>query len=261
MCGEIVNKKKTLVVKVGSAVLTKDGKLNIQRVVNLVEFLANLSKKYNVMLVTSGAVATGHTVLPTISNKTTAGKQALAAIGQAALIHKYQKEFSKFDIVVAQILLTADDFDSFKRSENAKNAIATLLENSIIPIINENDSVVVDEILRGDNDQLSAQVAHYFDADMLVILSDIDGYYDKDPNRYSDAKLQKIVHAIDQSELQQDNNPNDAFATGGIVTKLKAADFLLRHDKKMFLASGFDLSDAQAFLLEDRQVRGTLFCV
>jgi glutamate 5-kinase len=128
--------KDKIVIKVGSAVLTKEGKISAERIQNLVEFLSTLSQKYRVILVTSGAIATGHTILPSISNKTTAGKQALAALGQAALINKYQKEFKKFDITVAQILLTAEDFDSIKRSENAKAAVNTLLDNNFIPIIN-----------------------------------------------------------------------------------------------------------------------------
>lgn len=251
--------KEKLVIKVGSAVLTKEGKISAERIQNLVEFLAELATKYKVILVTSGAIATGHTILPSISNKTTAGKQALAALGQAALINKYQKEFKKFDITVAQILLTSEDFDSIKRSENAKAAVNTLLDNNIVPIINENDSVIVDEILRGDNDQLSAQVAHYFDAKMLVILSDIKGYFDKDPNKYPDAKLRKVVSHIDETELNADYNPNDAFATGGIVTKLKAANFLLTHGRQMFLSSGFDLRAAKEFLMDGAQNEGTLF--
>ena len=251
--------KDKIVIKVGSAVLTKGGKISIERIQNLVEFIAELTKKYQVILVTSGAIATGHTILPSISNKTTAGKQALAALGQAALINKYQKEFKKFDITVAQILLTAEDFDSIKRSENAKAAVNTLLDNNIVPIINENDSVIVDEILRGDNDQLSAQVAHYFDAKMLVILSDIKGYFDKDPNKYPDAKLRKTVSYLDDAELNADYNPHDAFATGGIVTKLKAANFLLNHNRQMFLSSGFDLQAAKEFLMSGIQNEGTLF--
>lgn len=251
--------KERIVIKVGSAVLTKDGAISTERMGNLVELVARLRAFYDVIIVSSGAVATGHTVVATISNKTTAGKQALASIGQAILINKYQHKFEKYGLHVAQILLTADDFDSFKRSENAKNALGTLLDNGIVPIINENDSVVVDELLRGDNDQLSAQVAHYFDAGLLIILSDIRGFYDKDPNKHPDAVLRKVVDTIDPAQLDQENNPNNAFATGGIVTKLKAADFLMRHGKKMFLASGFDLADVRSFLLDDDHRGGTLF--
>lgn len=250
---------KRIVIKVGSAVLTKNGKLNNDRLSNLVEFLSQVAQKYETILVTSGAIATGATILPHISNKTTAGKQALAAVGQARLINTYQEEFGKFGITVAQILLTADDFDSIKRSENALNAINFLLENKVLPIVNENDSVIVEEILRGDNDSLSAQVALYFKADMLVILSDIKGYFTADPNKYSDAKLRKIVGEIPTSELEQEHSPNDAFATGGIVTKLRAADYLLKNNKKMFLASGFELEDIKSLLIDEDHKGGTLF--
>jgi glutamate 5-kinase len=254
-----MKKVKRIVIKVGSAVLTKGGKINSKRFANLVKFVAKVVEKYEIILVTSGAIATGATMLPHISNKTTAGKQALAALGQAKLINNYQKEFKKYGITVAQILLTADDFASIKHSENALNAVNFLLENKILPIVNENDSVIVDEILRGDNDSLSAQVTHYFEADMLVILSDIKGYFDKDPNRYADAVLRKLVHSLNVDELEQEHSPNDAFATGGIVTKLRAANFLLEHDKIMFLASGFDLDEAQNYLLDGEQNGGTIF--
>lgn len=253
--------KPRIVLKIGSAVLTKVGKLSLIRLHALVDFIVRLRTRYEVLIVTSGAVATGHTILPNITNKTTAGKQALAAVGQAELIHNYKNAFKKHGVAVAQILLTADDFESIKRSENAKTAISTLLEYGVAPIINENDTVIVEEILRGDNDQLSAQVTHYFDAELLVILSDIEGYFDKDPNKYSDASLKKIVSSIPKSELLADNNPHDTFATGGIVTKLKAANFLLTRGRKMFLASGFNLSVAEEFLLHDKHESGTLFCV
>jgi len=254
-----MRKIKRVVVKVGSAVLTKGGIINKERFSNLVSFVAAISQKYQTILVTSGAIATGATVLPNISNKTTAGKQALAAVGQAKLINNYQEEFKNFGITVAQILLTADDFDSIRHSENALNAVNFLLDNGVLPIVNENDSVIVDEILRGDNDSLSAQVAHYFDADILVILSDIKGYYDKDPNKYPNANLQKVVSELSIGELEQEHSPNDAFATGGIVTKLRAANYLLSNDKMMFLASGFELDGAKDFLLNGVHNSGTLF--
>jgi len=250
---------KRIVVKVGSSTLTELGELSLERMRNLVAFLAEAHQKHEVILVTSGAVAAGHTVMPSLSNKDTAHKQALAAVGQAVLINRYQKKFADYGITVAQILLTKDDFDSFRHSNNAKNAINTLLDNKILPIINENDSVVIDELLRGDNDQLSAQVAYYFDADLLIILSDIDGYYDKNPKEYPDAVLLKKVHTIDPGELSKAASPNFAFATGGIVTKLKAADFLLQRGKGMLLASGFDLGDARQFLKDGTHQKGTYF--
>ncbi len=175
-------------------------------------------------------------------------------------MREYQKKFEKYDKLTAQFLLTASDFDSRKRTQFAKNAIEVCLKNRVIPIINENDTTATDELVFGDNDRLSAHVTYYFDADMLVILSDIDGYYDKDPRVNSDAKIRKVVHNITKDEANIELNPNDFFATGGIATKLKAADFLLKRGKKMFMADGFKLDDAKSFLLEGIHKSGTLFC-
>ena len=249
---------KRVVIKVGSAVLTENNRLAKDRMANLVAFLYALQQRFDVILVSSGAVAAGYTKLK-LDKSLVANKQALAAIGQPQLMISYQKKFEKFGINVAQVLLSADDFDSRKRTAHAKNAIEVLLKHKIIPIINENDVTATEELVFGDNDQLSAHVAYYFDADMLVILSDIDGLYDKDPKKYSDAKLLKIVDTIPKDLLESECNPNYSFATGGIVTKLKAAEFLLQHKKRMFLASGFDLGDARSFLLENRHKGGTLF--
>lgn len=249
---------RRVVVKVGSAVLTENNRLAKERMANLVEFLSQLHTKYEIILVSSGAVAAGYTKVK-LDKKMVANKQALAAIGQPLLMRSYQKKFEKFGINVAQVLLSADDFDSRKRTAHAKNAIEVLLAHSVVPIINENDVTATEELVFGDNDQLSAHVAYYFDADLLVILSDIVGLFDKDPKRYEDAKLLKVVHTIPKELLESECNPNYTFATGGIVTKLKAAKFLMEHQKPMFLASGFDLSDVKRFLLDNEHRGGTLF--
>ncbi|BCD60046.1 MULTISPECIES: glutamate 5-kinase [unclassified Nitratiruptor] len=249
---------KRIVIKVGSAVLTEQNRLAKERMANLVKFLSQLHEKYEVILVSSGAVAAGYTLLK-LDKSNVANKQALAAIGQPLLMRSYQKKFEKFGIHVAQVLLSADDFDSRKRTAHAKNAIATLLKNRVIPIINENDVTATEELVFGDNDQLSAHVAYYFDANLLVILSDINGLYDKDPKRSDDAKLLKEVDSIPEELLQQQCNPNYSFATGGIVTKLKAAQFLMERGVPMYLASGFDLDDATRFLLQGEHKGGTLF--
>jgi glutamate 5-kinase len=133
------------------------------------------------------------------------------------------------------------------------------LENSVVPIINENDTVSIEELVFGDNDRLSAHVAHHFDASLLVILSDIDAYYDKDPNRYDDAKRRAVVTKVSEEELNAEHSPNNEFATGGIVTKLQSADFLMKHGREMFLASGFDLSSVRAYLVDKEHIGGTLF--
>ncbi len=249
---------KRVVIKVGSHVLTQDGSLAYDRIKNLCSLIAKAMDRYELLLVSSGAVAAGWTKLP-LDRRLLANKQALAAVGQPYLISVYQACFDRYEIVVSQLLLGADDFDSRRRTEHARDAVETLLKHKVLPIINENDVTTTEELIFGDNDQLSAHVAYYFDADMLIILSDIDGYYDKDPRVHSDAKILKRVHNIEKEKLELECLPNGEFATGGIVTKLKAANFLLERGKPMFMASGFDLSDVESFLLEDKHKGGTLF--
>jgi glutamate 5-kinase len=209
-------------------------------------------------LVSSGAVAAGYTQLP-LDKSIVANRQALAAIGQPLLLKMYQEKFAKFGMLCSQVLLSADVFENPGHIAHAKAAIDTLLKNKVIPIINENDTVSIEELVFGDNDRLSAHVAYYFDAKLLVILSDIDAYYDKDPHKYEDAKQRLVVHEIREEELHADHTPNNTFATGGIVTKLQAADFLLKHEREMFLANGFDLSNVRDFLIKNQHKGGTLF--
>jgi glutamate 5-kinase len=248
-----------IVIKVGSHVLTEKGAIAKNRMMALVELIAELKAVgKEIILVSSGAVSAGHTQL-NLDRSVIANKQALAAIGQPLLLKMYQEKFATFDLLCSQVLFSADVFASEKHVTHAKVAIDTLLENGVVPIINENDTVSVEELVFGDNDRLSAHVAHYFDASLLVILSDIDAFYDKDPNQYSDAKRRAVVHTILEEELNAAHTPNNEFATGGIVTKLQSADFLMKHGREMFLASGFDLSDIKAYLLQNQHIGGTLF--
>ena len=250
---------KRLVIKVGTAVLTQGEELALQRMKNLVKLISILKndKNLEVILVSSGAVGAGYTELK-LDKTILANKQTLAAIGQPKLMKTYQEMFEEFGITVAQMLFIADDFDSRKRSKNAKNVMEILLQNNVIPIINENDVIATEELI-GDNDQLAAYITHYFKADMLVILTDIDGYYDKNPREFSDAKIQKIINEISQDELEKKPSTNSKFATGGIVTKLKAADFLMQKEIPMYLTSGFDLTNAYDFLVENNHKCGTIF--
>ena len=250
---------KRIVIKVGSHVLTENGAIARPRMLALVELIAELkAHKYEVILVSSGAVAAGFTQLP-LDRSSVANRQALAAIGQPLLLKMYQEKFARFDLLCSQVLFSADVFDEPHHISHAKVAVDTLLENNVVPIINENDTVSIEELVFGDNDRLSAHVAHHFDAELLVILSDIDAFYDKDPNKYDDAKRRAIVNTIEESELNAEHTPNNEFATGGIVTKLQSADYLMKHGKEMFLASGFDLSDVYAFLVDGEHKGGTLF--
>ena len=250
---------KRLVIKVGTAVLTQGEELALQRMKNLVKLISILKndKNLEVILVSSGAVGAGYTELK-LDKTVLANKQTLAAIGQPKLMKTYQEMFEEFGITVAQMLFIADDFDSRKRSKNAKNVMEILLQNNVIPIINENDVIATEELI-GDNDQLAAYITHYFKADMLVILTDIDGYYDKNPREFSNAKIQKIINEISQDELDKKPSANSKFATGGIVTKLKAADFLMQKEIPMYLTSGFDLTNAYDFLVDNNHKSGTIF--
>ena len=247
-----------LVLKVGSAVLTEDGKIAHRRLDNLVEFISSLKEKYDVILISSGAVAAGFTLLQ-LDKTIVSNKQALASIGQPLLMSIYKMEFKKYNILCSQVLLEATIFRDQERLSHAQDAINTLLSNGVVPIINENDVTAVDELVFGDNDQLAAYITNYFDADMLTILTDIDGYYDENPHTHKDAKLQRIVTSISQDELTETHSANSEFATGGIVTKLKAADFLMKKNKNMFLTSGFDLKYAKDYLLNRNHTLGTIF--
>ncbi len=249
---------KRIVIKVGTAVLTDNNNIAKERMLNLVQFIASLEKTYDIILVTSGAVAAGYSALKLDKSKQI-GKKALASAGQPILMSAYKNNFDIFSIDTAQILLTEDDFDSRKRTKMFQDIIDAHLKNDIIPIVNENDITGTPEELFGDNDQLSANVAYATNAELLVILSDIDGYYDKNPNEYEDAKIYKTITKLPKNALLEESTPTDKFATGGIVTKLKAADFLMKRGKKMLLCNGFDLSSAESFLLEGKHTLGTLF--
>ncbi len=250
--------KQRIVIKVGTHVLSENAKLCKKRFKALCKFLAVLSEKNEVILVSSAAIVSGYSRLK-LDKSNLANRQALAAIGQPILIQAYNKYLKKYGKLAGQILLAGHDFDSRSATKKAKSVVDALLQNGVIPIINENDATATEEIVFGDNDQLSSRVAYYFRADMLVILSDIKGYYDKDPKKFSDAKIRKIVSFIDAHELQMSKEAGSEFGTGGIVTKLKAANFLLQRGKKMFLADGFDLSDVKSYLLKGVHEGGTLF--
>jgi len=250
--------KTRVVIKVGTHVLSEQNRLSKTRMSNLVEFLVKLMDKYEVILVSSAAVAAGYSFLKLDKNRLH-NRQAIAAVGQPQLITTYNRKLERFGKISAQLLLTADDFDSRKRTYHAKCTVDTLIKHGILPIINENDATATEELVFGDNDQLSARVAHYFDAKLLVLLSDIDGYYDKDPNKNPDANVKKVVNKIDKKELEIESKTDFKFATGGIVTKLKAADYLLKRGRDMFIASGFDLADIKSYMLDGVHKGGTLF--
>jgi glutamate 5-kinase len=249
---------KRIVIKVGSSVLTNTNSMAKERMLNLVSLIAKARKKYEVILVTSGAVSAGYTAVQ-LNKSIPTSKKVLASLGQPILMSSYKKLFDIFDVTISQILLTEEDFDSRVHTQIVQDIIDRTLKNDILPIVNENDISTTPDQLFGDNDQLSAHVAYHTNSDMLVILSDIDGYFDSNPKNNPKAKIRKIVSEITEEELNQKHTPNNQFATGGIVTKLKAAKYMMDHNKEMFLCNGYDVSSAKEFLIEGTQNKGTLF--
>ena len=228
---------RRVVVKVGTHVLSDQNRLCKERILNLVEFLVALMEKNEVILVSSGAVAAGYSVLK-LDKKLLHNRQAIAAVGQPQLMATYNKKLEKFGKSGAQLLLTADDFDSRKRCYHAKCTIDTLLENGILPIINENDATATEELVFGDNDQLSAIVAQLIYADVLIMLSDIDGFYSDNPSTNPDAILYPHVPAITQEIMEKAGGSGSIFGTGGMNSKLKAAQRIFDINRAMVLANG-----------------------
>ena len=193
---EYLGEVKRVVIKVGTTTLTHEtGLLNLERIEILVRQIANLHNNgYEVMLVTSGAIGAGMGKLNMKNRpKTLPEKQAVAAVGQVALIHLYQKIFAEYGKNVGQLLLTASDINERNRYLNGRNTCFALFNAGVIPIINENDAIAVEEIKVGDNDTLSAFVATLVDADLLIILSDIDGFYDSNPKENPNAKKSDFI--------------------------------------------------------------------
>ncbi|MFA4884417.1 MAG: glutamate 5-kinase [Desulfotomaculaceae bacterium] len=220
------NSIKRVVVKVGtSSVAHATGKLNLFQIESLVRQLTDLSNQgQEVLLVTSGAIGTGVGRLGLASQpRTIPGKQAAAAVGQGILMHIYEKFFSEYGVISGQVLLTREDFSDRRRFLNARNALHALLQFGVIPVINENDTVAVDEIKLGENDTLSALVASLVDAELLILLSDIDGLYTADPRKDPSARLIQEVKEINHEIESLAGGAGSKMGTGGMTTKLQAA--------------------------------------
>jgi len=222
----LLQKTHRLVLKIGSQVLTNKGRALSQQVFDRLaqEITAAKKRGYEIVIVSSGAIAAGMARLGlTEKPKTMPQKQAAAAIGQSSLMWNYERSFSFYGEKVAQILLTRDDLANRNRFLNARNTLFTLLSMSVIPIINENDTVVVEEIKVGDNDNLSALVTNLVNADLLIILSDIDGLYDRDPRLFKNARLIPLVSQITEEMEEGAAGTSSPISIGGMVTKLEAA--------------------------------------
>ena len=232
---------KRIVVKVGTSTLTHStGKLNLWRIEKLVRELADLANQGKEMiLVTSGAVGAGMELLKlTEKPKTIPEKQAAAAVGQGILMHTYEKFFSEYGQVVAQVLLTREDSVKRTRYTNCRNTLLTLIKMGVIPIINENDAVSIDELKIGDNDTLSAMVASIVDADVLIILSDVEGVYTDNPQSNPDAQLLDEILDITPEMEAQAGGPGTLRGTGGMYTKVQAGKIAVNSGISMVIASG-----------------------
>ncbi|MBR5155936.1 MAG: glutamate 5-kinase [Clostridia bacterium] len=251
---------KRIVIKVGTSSLTYEtGKINIKKIESLVRVISDLRNRgVEVVLVSSGAVGAGvgKLNLPEKPDDIRA-KQALAAIGQASLVSIYDRFFSEYGHSTAQVLLTKFILEDEERYQNTKNTFETMFRYGVIPIVNENDVISTYELEFGDNDTLSAYIAELVEAELLIILSDIDGLFDKNPAENPDAKLIPCVRELDDSITALAGGAGSRRGTGGMITKLKAAEIVTEKGIDMIITNGahpegiYDIFDGKSI--------GTLF--
>lgn len=249
-----------IVIKIGTSTLAHaSGRLNIRRTEKLCKVISDLKNAgHDIIIISSGAIGMGRAKIGLSEKpKDIPTKQAAAAVGQCELMYTYDRLFSMYNHTVAQILLTGDDTENEKRRENFHNTLTRLLELSVIPIINENDTIATEEIVIGDNDTLSAIVAKNISADLLILLSDIDGLYDKNPRLHSDARLISEVDNITDEILALAEGTGSNLGTGGMATKLTAAKIVTDAGIDMIIASGVD--PEILYSIEDKIPFGTLF--
>ena len=257
-----ISEKKRIVIKLGTSTLAhKTGKLNIRRMTNLVRVISDLHNSgREIIMVSSGAVGLGAGKLGLPEKpKDTKTKQAVAAIGQCELMHVYDDMFAKYSVTVAQILLTKTIINNPNHCENFMNTVEKLVNMDVIPIVNENDTIAIDELELeiGENDSLSALVAELSGADLLLILSDIDALYDDDPRSNPDAKPIPLVEEITPEIEAMAGGAGTSLGTGGMSTKITAAKIATNAGIDMIIMNGKD-PEKLYDLFEDKEI-GTLF--
>lgn len=259
-----IDEVRRIVVKVGTSTLTyPNGKLNIRRIEQLVRCVCDLQNRgFEMVLVSSGAVGVGLGKLGLTERPSSLPmKQACAAVGQCELMHIYDKMFLEYGINVAQILLTRENITNDGQRENIHNTFTALIQTGVVPIVNENDTVATAELVHienfGDNDTLSAVVARMCEADLLIIFTDIDGLYDSDPRKNPQARLIPHVCKIDARVRRMAGGAGTAGGTGGMATKLTAAELCMDAGIPMLIANG-ERSEILYDIVDGKQV-GTLF--
>lgn len=238
-----MDKYKRIVIKVGTSSITYNtGKMNFSRIEKLSMILSDLANQgRDIVLVTSGAIGAGMGKLGLAKRPSDIShKQAMAAIGQGLLMQIYEKMFSEYSRVVAQVLITKEDIFNEERNINAVNTFNALFNYGVIPIVNENDTIATDEIKFGDNDVLSAYVAKLINADLLILLSDIDGLYDRDPKEEG-ANLIKKVSIIDDNIDKIAKGAVSNLGTGGMKTKINAANIAMQNNFDMVITNSNNL--------------------
>jgi glutamate 5-kinase len=230
---------KRVVIKLGTSVLTAGGvRLNVRRMLEIVQQVCTLHDAgHEVVVVSSGAIAAGRALLAEAGPSLTA-KQMLSAIGQPRLMHTYSDLFTIFDVTVAQVLLTRGDVGERERYLNARDTFLGLLTHRVVPIVNENDTISTKEIRLGDNDNLSAHVANLIDADLLIMLTDQPGLFTTDPRTDPNAELIPMVEHIDQEVFDIAGGAGSAMGTGGMRTKIEAAQLATRSGTTTVIAQG-----------------------
>lgn len=260
MINNIINDSNKILIKIGSSTITSaDGSIDKDFLENLAPQIKTLMEKgKKIVLVSSGARIAGVSTIGKWSRKEDVNyKQALCAIGQVELMDSYRRIFNNYGLHIAQILLTRGDLEDKNRCLNIRNTLFTLLDEGVVPIINENDTVSVDEIKIGDNDMLAAHSTVLWGGDLLVLLSDIKGVYNKNPSENSDAKLIEVVDDINEFEKGISIGTKSSFGTGGIATKIKAAKIVAQYDIPMIVALG-KKKNILLDLAEDKE-KATLF--
>lgn len=252
---EFLKKVKRVVVKIGTSSITEDEHISPGKIDGFAKQIAALKKSgYEVVIVTSGAISAGAGLLGMKrTNLAIPEKQALAAVGQAVLMNEYRACFSVYRCNVGQMLLTEDDMRHRTRFLNARNTLNALISMDVIPVINENDTVAVNEIKIGDNDTLSAHVYSLVEADLLVLLSDIDGFY----NNLKDPEPVRFISRINDDIRSKAGGTGTEHGTGGMVTKINAAEMIMRLGGMMIIADGSDDSILERIL--NGEMTGTLF--
>lgn len=257
---EAVTGARKIVVKIGSNTLAKaDGKINTEFMAGFAKQCAELMKQSKqIVIVSSGAQVAGVSTIDRWSRrKDIHYRQALAAIGQVELMDKWRAAFNEYGIHIGQLLFTREDFENDHCTLNMRNTLFTLVDEGVVPIINENDSVTFDEIRIGDNDNLSALTATMWSADLLILFSDIDGVYTANPKKNADAKLVELVPDIAELRKSITIGDTNSFGTGGMETKIQAAEKAVSYGIPMILANG-GYEDALIGLANGNR-KGTLF--